>query len=290
MRVLFTGYTSPLGARVLEGLLNDDRCAEIWCGLHERDLAREHPKLRRLRLRLEGEVDLSAIPQPLDLVIHFAGVTHTRDERIYWEVNHLGTRRLAAGARARGCRRFVYVSTRCATQGSGAYGESKLAAELELQKLDWESLLILRPAEVYGAGGREGLDKFIELARRFHLVPLLFGDRGLQFSPLHGDDFVAMTCGLLALQRPGASVLELCGPESLSGVAVAGRIARCYRAAPVPLWWPALALALRLLGRLGLNPLAPDQMRRLTARKTASAPTPDPALKRPTIRFMEKRI
>ena len=123
------------------------------------------------------------------MVIHFAGVTHASDEQQYWNVNLEGTVRLAEAVRANGCRRFVYISTRCATQGSGAYGESKLAAEQELQKFDWESLLIIRPAEIYGGESNEGIDRMLAVARRWRMVPALFGNANLLFAPMHVDDF-----------------------------------------------------------------------------------------------------
>ena len=286
MRALFTGASSPLGARVLSCLLADDAYTEVWCGVHEREVEITHPKLRRFKLRLEGEFSLDEIPAPLDLVVHFAGVTHARDERRYWDVNQRGTARLAENARRLGCRRFVYVSTRCAATGSGAYGESKLAAEVELRRLDWESLLILRPSEVYGGGGSEGIDKFIRAARKVRVVPLLFGDARLQFAPLHVVDFVRATCDLLSEPKRGVHVLEMCGPESLSGAELARRIGRRFKALPIPVWWPALAFTLRALRRVGLNVVAPDQIERLTGPKTATRPTPDPALDAPAIRFM----
>jgi NADH dehydrogenase len=286
MRALFTGASSLLGGRVVRCLLEDSAVTEVWCGVHERDVEIAHPKLRRFHLRLEGEASLDEIPAPLGLAVHFAGVTHARDERLYRDVNLRGTARLAENARRLGCRRFVYVSTRCATEGSGVYGESKLAAERELRRLDWESLLILRPSEVYGGGGSEGIDKFIGLARKVRVVPLLFGDARLQFAPLHVDDFVRATCALLSEPRDGVHVLELCGPESLSGAELARRIGRRFKALPLPLWWPALAFALRALRRVRLSPVAPDQIERLTGPKTASSPTPDPALDAPVIRFM----
>lgn len=275
-----------LGGRVLGCLLDDDAYTEVWCGVHESDVEAAHPKLRRFSLRLEGEFSLDEIPAPLDAVVHFAGVTHARDEQRYWDVNMRGTARLAENARKLGCRRFVYVSTRCATEGSGAYGESKLAAERELQRFDWESLLILRPSEVYGGGGSEGIDKFIQLARKLRVVPLLFGHARLQFAPLHVDDFVRAACALLSERRRGVQVLELCGPESLSGAELARRIRRRFKALPLPLWWPALAFALRMLRRVRLSPVAPDQLERLTGPKTANHSTPGPALDAAVIRFM----
>ena len=286
MRALFTGASSPLGGRVVRCLVEDSAYTEVWCGVHERDVRVTHPKLRRFKLRLEGEFSLDEIPAPLDLVVHFAGVTHARDDETYWDVNQRGTARLAEHARRLGCRRFVYVSTRCATMGSGAYGESKLAAERELRRLDWDSLLILRPAEVYGGGGSEGIDKFIRIARKLRVVPLLFGDVRLQFAPLHVDDFVRATCALLAEMEEGVRVFEMCGPESLSGAVLARRIGRRFKALPLPLWWPALALTLRTLGRVGLNLVAPDQLARLTGPKTASRPSPAPVLGSQMIRFM----
>src|SRR6266849_5904372 len=129
MKVLFTGASSVPGERVLNQLLEQADYSEIWCGVNRRDVPVAHPKLRRLPLNLASDVSLEPIPKPLDLVIHFAAVTHAVDEAAYWEVNLQGTKRLAEQAQALGCRRFFYVSTRCAVGGSGAYGESKLAAE-----------------------------------------------------------------------------------------------------------------------------------------------------------------
>ena len=288
MRVLLTGGSSVLGARVLRCLLADEAYAEVWCGVHRRDVAVAHAKLRKLPLSLAGGFDLSAIPAPLDLVVHFAALTHAQDERAYWAVNFRGTTGLADEARARGCRRFFYVSTRCAAPGSGAYGESKRAAELELLKLSWDGLLILRPSEVYGGGGREGVDKLVRLAARLHVAPLLWGHRGIRFAPLHVDDFAKRTCALLlAGDLSGVKILNLCGPESLSGVTLALRLARRYAALPLPVWWPALRLALLLTRRAGWS-AAPDQAARLIGPKTAECSTADPLWQTPMIRFPER--
>src|SRR6185503_6148240 len=176
MRILVTGASSPLAVGVLRQLLlNGD--LELWCGRHRKDIPISDPRLHVIDLDLES--DLSGALSPFNMVIHFAGVTHASDEQQYWKVNSEGTARLAQAARQSGCRRFVYISTRCATHGSGAYGESKLAAETELQKLEWESLLIIRPAEIYASGSNEGIDRMLAVARRWRIIPALFGHSNL---------------------------------------------------------------------------------------------------------------
>jgi nucleoside-diphosphate-sugar epimerase len=286
MRALFTGGSSPLGTRVLQCVLDDDRYGEVWCIKHERAVPLSHPKLRFLEMDLSDEVDLSAIPQPLNQIIHFAAVTHTRVEKRYWKINFEGTVKLIEGVRALGCRRFFYVSTRCATQGGGKYGESKLAAERALKEVDWESLIIVRPAEVYGVGAREGIDRMLQVAARLHVVPLLWGSLKLGFAPVHIDDFVTIACALLNEHRSGVHELDVCGPEPLNGTAVASRIARYYRALPIPMWWPAVRRLLKWSQFLGLSPVTPDQIKRLEGRKTATVSTADYILHRSMKRFL----
>src|SRR6266568_2437784 len=270
MRVLFTGASSAPGERVLNRLLERADYSEIWCGVNRRDVSVTHPKLRRLPLSLASKISLETIPKPLDLVIHFAAVTHAVDEGTYWEVNLQGTKRLAEQAQALGCRCFFYISTRCAVAGNGAYGESKLAAEAALKEMTWDSLVILRPAEIYGGGSREGLDKFVSLAARLHVVPLLWGNKNIQFAPLHLEDFLECVFRLIGSDAKGVKIVELCGPERLNGATLALRLARKYKAAPLPVWWPAVTLLLKALGVLGFHPATPDQISRLVGPKTAS--------------------
>jgi len=183
--------------------------------------------------------------------------------------------RLANAARARGCRRFVYISTRCATPDSGAYGESKLAAENDLKKLDWESLLIIRPSEIYGAQGSEGVDKLIALARRWHVTPWLFGNAKVEFAPVEINDFAAMVGDELLSQPNGLRTVELCGPEDLSASQLAMRISERYKAWPIPLWWSLFALFLKIAAGFNSGLAVPDQLHRLVGTKTATAKTAD---------------
>lgn len=288
MRVVLTGASSVPGGRVLKRLLEDPNYLEIWCGIHKRDLPIEHQKLRKFELDLGADVNLDQIAEPIDLLIHFAALTHARNEQDYWDINVGGTLRLVQAARARGCRRVVYISTRCATVGSGAYGESKLAAEVELQESDWESLIILRPSEAYGGGGQEGVDSFIRLASRMHLAPVLFGNANIQFSPIHIADFVECTYAQLKDLARGVKVVELCGPESLTGWTLAWRIAKRYKAVPIPVWFDGLRLFKKILAPFGWWPFPPDQISRLVGPKTANSSSGDCLATSEMIRFPDE--
>jgi nucleoside-diphosphate-sugar epimerase len=276
MRILVTGASSPLAVGVLRQLLlNTDW--EFWCGRHRKDVPVSDSRVHVIDLDLETET----LPRAqFDMVIHFAGVTHASNESQYWKVNLDGTVRLAEAVHANGCRRFVYISTRCASRGSGAYGESKLAAEQALQKLEWESLLILRPAEIYGSGSNEGIDRMLAVARRARIVPALFGHSHLSFAPMHVDDFSKLAAQLIQQHDNGTRVENVCGPEDLSGMELAQRIARRYRAVPLPMWWPAVAVGLKALHKIGIAIVKPDQLTRLIGEKTGSAKTARDGLRR----------
>jgi nucleoside-diphosphate-sugar epimerase len=279
MRILVAGASSPLAVRVLRQLLlNSD--LELWCSRHRNEIPIADPRLHVIDLDLESDLSETLSGMHFDLVIHFAGVTHASDERQYWKVNLEGTVRLANVTRENGCRRFIYISTRCATHGSGAYGESKLAAEQELQKLDWKSLLIIRPAEIYGGGGKEGIDRLLAMARRWRIIPALFGHSNLMFAPMHVDDFGKVVAQLVQQHHDGVRIENVCGPEDLNGVILAYRIGKRYRAVPLPLWWPAMVVSLKALHKIGFAVVKPDQLTRLTSEKTGNAKTNSVAARR----------
>jgi nucleoside-diphosphate-sugar epimerase len=267
---LITGASSPLAVAVLRRLLVQSD-AEFWCGRHRTEIPISDPRLHLFDLDLESDLSATLSATCFDMVMHFAGVTHASDEQEYWNVNFAGTIRLAQLTHRKGCRRFVYVSTRCATDGSGAYGESKLAAEQELQKLEWERLLIIRPSEIYGGTSEEGIDRMMTIARKWRISPALFGHSNLLFAPLHIDDFSRLVSDLIERKQPGLRIEHACGPEDLTGFTLAWRIAKHYRAIPLPLWWPAVAISLRILHGLGFSIVKPDQLKRLVGRKTGKA-------------------
>ena len=272
LRILITGASSSVGIELTRRLLAQPDM-EIWCGRHQTPIAITDDRLHLIDLDLESDLTAALSGHEFDMVIHCAAVTHAADEERYWPLNVDATTRLADVVHAKGCRNFVYLSTRCATVNAGAYGASKLAAEQELQKFDWESLLIIRPAEIYGASSPEGIDEMIATACKWRVVPALFGDSHVRFAPIHIDDFGRLATELILQRREGVNIEHLCGPEDLTGGALAWRIGRYCGALPVPLWWPLVEVSFKALHRFGFSKVKPDQLKRLVAKKTATAET-----------------
>ncbi|HSE20369.1 MAG TPA: hypothetical protein VLB68_01890, partial [Pyrinomonadaceae bacterium] len=76
---------------------------------------------------------------------------------------------------------------------------------------------------------------------------------------------------LIQQHEEGIRIETVCGPEDLSGTELASRIGKHYRAVPLPLWWPALAVGLKALHKIGFAIVKPDQLTRLTGGKTGTA-------------------
>jgi hypothetical protein len=111
----------------------------------------------------------------------------------------------------------------------------------------------------------------ITVAHKWRIVPALFGKSDLQFAPLHIDDFGKLAVELISRRQDGVKIEHLCGPEDLTGVDLALRISRHCRALPLPLWWPLAVFSFKTLNLFGFAIVKPDQIKRLSARKTATA-------------------
>ncbi len=265
MKVLFTGATSKLGQLILKNLLSLDIVEECWCVIHKRTLSLEHPKLRTIPFDLEAKEGKISSPSSIDLLIHFAGLSYAFDENRYWDTNYHGTLRLVEQVREKGCRKMVYISSMRAATGAGAYGESKLAAEEKLLQMEWESLTILRPAEVYGLDGNEGIDRLIRNARKFRWVPMLFGNRKISFAPIHYLDFSKHAIRWVTSLSPGKKIILLRGPEFLNGIQLSLLLVKKYGALPLPVWWPLLCAFVQISNFFRILLVCPDQLARITA-------------------------
>lgn len=107
---------------------------------------------------------------------------------------------------------------------------------------------------------------------------MLFGDARASFAPIHAADFWRIAAEAILSPENGVEILEARGPETLDGVEIALRLARRYRALPIPVFVPALGFVGAFARLLGLSLFAPDQPARLTGGKS-SGPLPPNASK-----------
>lgn len=264
MRVLVTG-PGRLGSPLIAEL---HRRGITGAVLHRSASASLPPGWRSVRADVTRPESLAGVCTDCDQVLHLAAVTHSNRSDRYTEVNALGTRNLIAEARRAGVQRFTLVSTRAISPEGGAYSRSKIEAETIVRDsgLAWN---ILRPAEVYGAGG-EGISRLIERCRKGRWVPVV-GDGSPRLAPVYLDDVVDGICrAVMASSHSGVHVLA--GPEEMTYRELVRRLSAFFHTRPRTIGVPAslLTLAARALALLPLEkpPFYADQVARLFSPKS----------------------
>ena len=264
MRILVTG-PGRLGGPLIAEL---HRRGITGAVLHRSASASLPPGWRSVRADVTLPESLAGACTDCDQVLHLAAVTHSNRSDRYAEVNALGTLNLVAEARRAGVQRFTLVSTRAIDPAGGAYSRSKIRAEEIVREsgLAWN---ILRPAEVYGAGG-EGISTLIERCRQGRWVPVA-GDGSPRLAPVYLDDVIDGICRAVSAPSHGG-VHVLAGPEEMTYMQLIRRLAAYFHTRPRTIGVPAsvLAVAARALALLPLArpPLYADQVARLFSPKS----------------------
>jgi nucleoside-diphosphate-sugar epimerase len=136
-----------------------------------------------------------------NVVVHAAGATRASTRAALIASNVTLSERVASAAKRGGARRFVFISSQAAAGPAtspntpvsedtppfpiDAYGQSKLDAERVVQRAFGESLVIVRPAAVYGPHDRDFLAMF-RLSR--HGLAVHAANREQWISIVHVDD------------------------------------------------------------------------------------------------------
>jgi NADH dehydrogenase len=264
--VLVTGASGVLGSKTLAGLRRG--------GWRVRALAHRRSVEGADELAWGSLTDaqsLAAATEGAAVVLHLAAITHSRRASAYEEINVAGTRSLLRAAARSGVERFVYVSTRAIGPGGGAYSRSKADAERLVQESGLDATVVRLP-EVYGGGGKEGLDRIMELARAGRPIPLV-GDGAELVCPIHIDDAVAALVAALPRGVSSGKTYVLAGEcvpldEFVRTCAEAFSTTSRQLHVPVP-----LVAVLAQLSRFLPLPLYPDQLARLRSAKPP--PTPE---------------
>jgi nucleoside-diphosphate-sugar epimerase len=181
-------------------------------------------------------------------LLHLAHEWASLDED---NINLRGTKILLQGAKARGYRRFLFISSQSARADAlNCYGRTKWEIE---QILDGPDTLAVRVGLVYGGPGEGLFGLLMRLVSLTPVLPVVASSRLVQ--PIHVDE---VCLGLIALaESSGTGWKGLAGPvpvsfaEFLRCLAQEG-FASSLKILPIPL---SLALAVaKLSGRIPLVP------------------------------------
>ncbi|KAB2963990.1 NAD-dependent epimerase/dehydratase family protein [Zoogloea sp.] len=229
-RVLVSGGRGFIGSRLVADLRKE--------GADVRVMTRGRPGPAEVQAELTRPETLAAACEGVEAVYHCAGHAHAfsclaaEEEARHWRVNFEGTRALAEAAGQAGVRRFVFISSVKAQAEPGgscvdedapgapdsAYGRAKRAAEeavLEAGRRYGMRVVNLRPAMVFGAGGRGNLERMAALVRRGVFPPL--PETGNQRSMVHVDDLVAAMRLVAADPRAAGRTYIIAHPHAPSG-------------------------------------------------------------------------
>ncbi|MGH7740551.1 MAG: sugar nucleotide-binding protein [Candidatus Eiseniibacteriota bacterium] len=257
--VLVTGASSALGIALIDSLLPAHR---VMAMVHRATIDTRGARVEVLEGGLEACEAHAARIRAADVIVHLAAVTHSRAAALYERVNHEFTRRLLAVSRAG--QRMVFMSTICAHPEGGAYGASKWRAEqaVKASELPW---VIVRPAEVYGAGAGEGIDALIAIARRTRLLPDFRSHGPVRYAPVSCASVTQFLMALVGGFARSGAVYTLCAQAQCT----ATDIAQALRSGGHPVMLVPVPIgALRFVARLRLPiPLVEDQLDRLVAPK-----------------------
>jgi len=167
----------------------------------------------------------------VDVVFHLAGIAHqSAQSAAYVQVNHLATLALAKASADAGVKCFIYLSSvkamgapdddtvrteRDCTSPQSAYGLSKLAAEQDLQSgfsSSEMSIVILRPALVYGSGVKGNLLSMRRAVRAGIPRPPELGGRSM----IAVQDLVAAMLQIASEPPPGIHRWIVCDGHKYS--------------------------------------------------------------------------
>ncbi|MCA0186504.1 MAG: NAD-dependent epimerase/dehydratase family protein [Proteobacteria bacterium] len=229
-RVLVSGGRGFIGRRLVSALRQE--------GDEVRVMTRGQPGPGEIQADLSRPDTLVAACEGVGTVYHCAGRAHAfsalgADDAVScWRVNFEGTRALAEAAGQAGVGCLVFLSSVKAQAEPGgscvdedapggpetAYGQAKRAAEeavLEAGRRYGMRVVNLRPAMVFGAGGRGNLERMASLVRRGLFPPL--PETGNRRSMVHVNDLVAAMRLVAADPRAAGRTYIVAHPQTLSG-------------------------------------------------------------------------
>jgi 2-alkyl-3-oxoalkanoate reductase len=257
--VFVTGGSSTLGQHVLRRLMSHFHVLAV---VHRHNVEIPDAEIELLHGGLEETVRNPRALQRAQVVLHMAAVTHADEPTEYFRVNAELTKQLVSACSP--SQHFIYISTICAHLDGGAYGRSKWLAEEAIRgsRLDYT---IIRPSEIYGSRGGDGIDALIALARKAHILPDFRYGGSIKYAPISMQEAAHFIADATIYRRQKGRTYTLCADR----LCTAPEMARALRSSVRPLFAiPVPIMMLHAAKALGLPvPFKRDQIDRLVLPK-----------------------
>ena len=199
-----------------------------------------------------------------NIVLHFAAVTHTNNDEVYFKTNVQGTCELLSVCNTN--QHFIFISTRAVGEEGGAYSYSKFLAE-QAVKESGIPFTIIRPSEVYGSKTNEGIDRMIQWAKKYRLLFDFRWESETTYSPISLKELKSFIINVVSRNEPKNKTYTLCNnaPYKVREIKVALEQRLGKRLFILP-------ISVKMLSRFQkMGPLLPfkrDQLARLTMKKS----------------------
>jgi len=276
MRILLTGASGFIGQHLLQALLAEGH--HVVCAVRQ-PVTSLDPRLSYIQADFAHDTDKSAWLariDGIDAVINAVGIFREHGRQTFARVHKETPRALfAACAESHHVQVVIQLSALGADRDADTpYHQSKRDADDYLASLPLRSWIV-QPSLVYGRDGASA-----RLFRTLASMPFTarFGSREQLVQPIHIDDLVTATVGLLKHRLPmpldaGTSLrVPLVGPQAMPFTAYLGQLRRNMGMGPQPvvkLPGPLARLAAGIGGLLPGSLLSRDALRMLDRNSTA---------------------
>jgi nucleoside-diphosphate-sugar epimerase len=279
MRILITGASGAIGKKILGELIKQDQ-HDVLVLSRKKNESPIGSRAKELAGDLLDRESLDEACRNIDIVIHLAGLTHSRDAKQYFKVNLKGTENLLFASEKNNVKKFIFISSRSASEKGGAYAQSKLSAEKAVADSGL-SHVILSLSEVYGSG-KDAIEGLINSVKRSSFV-LIPGKGEFELCPVHIDDAVRAIVEAALTDKAFLSKYIIAGPECFSYLDFIKKLEDIFDKKIIKIFIPLFVL--KIASSIFPQAIVKDQIPRLVVKKPS-----DISLARRDLNFCPQRI